>query len=138
MQNQIIGGRRENVKLREVGGEDPWAESPMFAPTLDPASITSEFIKPWEKDVVLAGIFRGLRTANKAKAKQEQRDYAVFETDTGEKFRAYTPGQLRYNLQNNAKVGDYVEVTYLGKQEVEGQPQPLHQFDFKVQEGTMN
>lgn len=134
--NIIGGSRRENRQMRDLSAGDPWAESDFFAPTAT-GETGSEHLKPWPKDATLAGIFRGMRVANRNKPANDQRDYAVFETDDGTRFRCYTPGQLKFQL-GQAGEGNYVEMTYLGKEYVEAHSKDLHQFRVVVDEGPMN
>jgi hypothetical protein len=128
--NTVIGKRRENQTLEPVIGKDPWAEAPFYALSQD-GETNSEHLLPWTKDMTIAANFHGLRVANKDKAPTEQRDYAVFKTDDGMLLRAYTPGQLKYALEQ-IEVGTYVEITYLGKEYVERLKKDIHQFDVKA------
>lgn len=127
MENTIIGKRRENTNMKPVIGEDPWKESPFYAQTTD-GEVKSEHLLPWSVGMTLAGIFEGLRVANKQKAATEQRDYAVFRTDDGELFRAYAGGQMKYALSQIPE-GTYVEITYKGKEYVERLSKEVHQYD---------
>lgn len=129
----IVGKLRQNRQMRDLSAGDPWSESPFYGC----GEIEHEHINSWPAGTTIAGIFKGLRTANKSKAKSEQREYAVFETDDGEKFRAYTPGQLKYQL-GLLEVGTYVEMTYVGKEYVESAGQDLHQFKTLAEEGSVN
>jgi hypothetical protein len=55
-----------------------------------------------------------------------------FDQQKWEKSKAlYGTGKLNY-LLSKVNVGDYVKVTYQGKEEVDGYLQPLHQFKLEV------
>ena len=133
----LVGGvERAGVEMRDLSAGDPWSEATFFAPTVT-GDTGSEHLQPWPVNGVIAGIFKGLRTANKNGPKDKQRAYAVFEDDNGGLFRCYTPGQLRYQLEL-VEEGAYVRMQHLGKEYVESQGKELHQFNSKVIESSAN
>lgn len=49
----------------------------------------------------------------------------------------YGCGKLDY-LMKQVELGDYIRITYLGKEVVEGYPQALHQFKLEVDKDRIN
>jgi hypothetical protein len=132
----LIGRRREGSKLVNLSEGDAWGESPFFGPLTEGKG--SEHVTAIEEGQSICGIFHGLRISNKKGPESAQNDYAVFMTEDGDRFRMFTPGQLRYQLSTNVKVGQYVEITYLGKKYVEDLDRDVHQFTVLADEGALN
>lgn len=132
MEGQIIGKRNEGRKLRDMNAGDPWAEAPFYG-----VGEGSENVNGLAAGDTVAAVFHGLRVSNKNGPKANQRDYAVLETLDGEKIRLFTPGQLRYIL-DQLEPKTYVEITYKGKEYVEDLERECHQFDVKADEGPNN
>ena len=107
-------GPDKNRTTAPIMQGDAWQDSAFFAPGME---TDSEHKLAWPIGQTLAGVFHGIREKKNVGPKSCAH-YGVFETSTGTKFRCDAPGQLRYNLQN-LTVGTYIEITYLGKEEVE-------------------
>lgn len=126
MSTNLMGTTPANAKLIPMIGDDPWKDSPFFACGMEE---DSEHKKAWPVDGTLVGVFHGLRTSNKNGPVKDQRQYAILETASGEKFRAQAPGQLGHALAN-LEVGKVtVSITYKGKEYVEKLKTECHQFE---------
>ena len=112
-------------KVTDVNQGDLWADTPFFAPGL---TENTEFKLAWPIGQTLAGVLRGVREKKNAGPKS-CKHYAILESTKGARFRVEAPGQLRHNLSELA-AGTYVEITYKGKENVEGIGE-LHAFDVK-------
>lgn len=116
-------GLKQGMKATPIVVSDAWADTPFFAAGLES---DSENLLAWAIGQTLVGYVRGLRrTKNDIESKQ--RDYGVFETVDGKKFRAYTPGQLKSNLAS-IEDGVLIAMTYNGKKLVEKLGRELHDF----------
>lgn len=124
----LMGARPENVTARKIEG-GVWKDTPYFAPGLEE---DSDHMKAFPIGSTLIGRLVDIRETKAEKA-EDRRNYACLETTDGQKFRVQAPGSLTYKL-GEAGVGSLVEITYRGKEQVEGYKQPLHQFDVEVLE----
>lgn len=127
----IVGRGRQSDEVREnLTAGDPWGEAPFYGA----GASDSETVNRIEIGDTVRAIFRGLRQSKTG----HKSWYAVLETEDGEKLRMFTPGGLRYTLENRTSLGDLLEITYLGLKEVEGQPKPLHDFQVERIAGRAN
>lgn len=122
-----------NVTVTPAYQGDLWADTPFFAPGM---LEDSENKAAWPQGVKIAGIFKGLRTKKEAGPKTVP-TYGIFETRSGLKFRVDAPGSLRHTLEN-AAIGTYLVMEYLGKEYVESLKSECHKFDIGIGEGTLN
>lgn len=123
----LIGKRNEGVKTTPVMTGDEFGETPIFGFNVEQEG---DYLRNWPVNGLLAGKLVSLR-ATKTEDPDDSREYACIESVDGVKFRVYTPGQLRHQLAQ-AGIGSYVEMTYLGKEKVEGFKAMLHQFKVEV------
>ena len=131
--NPIIGKRRDAEAMGTL--QDPWAEAPFFAPPSKTGK-ESEHITVLNEGDAICAVFHGMRESKNDVA-AKRRKYAVLQTEDGERLRLFTPGQLAGILKNVAQ-GSYVEITYRGREAVEGYDDPLHQFDVLVGKEALN
>lgn len=111
------------VKTSPVNQGDQWAETPILACGM---TEDSEHKSAWPVGATIAGIFRGLRE-KKNPGPKTCKDYGIFESEKGEKFRVDAPGSLRYQLENS-EIGDYLTITYQGKEYAESLKTDVHAF----------
>lgn len=131
---QVIGQRRENVKVREITGEDPFREAPFYA-----AGAGTETLNGIAVDTMICGIFRGLRESRTANSSGSKSHYLCMELEGGDLIRVMAPTQLR-NVLTDEKVenGTYIELTYKGeKAPVSGEGRAYHLFHVNIGE-TLN
>lgn len=119
-------GPAAGKKVQDLNPGDLWADTPFFAPGM---TEDTDNKSAWAIGVTLAGVFKGLRTKKNPPAKG-CKEYGIFETVDGRKFRADAPGQLRHILEN-ATLDRYIELTYKGKEYVDSKDQECHQFEAK-------
>lgn len=120
--------RPENARMEDVSAGDPWSEAPFYTW----GETQSDKLISIAVDETIRGRFHGLRTAKEGKKSR----YAIMETLSGVKFRVFTPGQLVYFLDNRCEKGDYVEITYRGKEYVEDIQEEAHQFKVERADGN--
>lgn len=130
---RVIGQKRKDVEVTTM--QDPWGDAPFYAPPSKTGKESEHVTVLSEGDVICANFF-GLRTS-KHDIPAKRRKYAVLELEGGEKIRLFTPGQLAGVLKNVAS-GTYVEITYMGREKVEGYDDPLHQFEVLVDKNMIN
>lgn len=127
--NTLMGTRPANAVARKIEGGDGWKDTPYFGPGLEK---DSENMKAMPIGSTIVGFIRAVRTT-KAEKEADRKRYACLEAADGTKFRVSAPGQLVFLLEE-AGIGTLVEINYLGKEEVEGYKQPLHQFEVSALE----
>ena len=125
----LMGSRPANATARKIEGGDGWKDTPYFGPGLEK---NTENMKAMPAGSVLVGFVRAVRTT-KAEKEADRKRYACLDTQDGAKFRVSAPGQLVFLLEE-AGIGSLVEIKYLGKEEVAGYKQPLHQFEVNILE----
>jgi len=146
MDNQEAIQRRAVVGTLRGEGEvadlrDPWAEAPFYG-----AGEGSDTVSGLAAGDTIAAIFHGLRVGNKKGPASKQRDYAVLQTEAGDRLRLFTPANLKGQLRNKetgeyrVQPGTYVEITYLGMEVVEGvnDDKPIHQWNLKIGKEALN
>lgn len=127
-QQILMGKIPAKATMVEVRSEDAFKDTPIFGFGVEETD-ENPFLKNWPEGGTLVGRVEDLRETKVPQgSKEKPRAYACLVTADGEKFRAYTPGQLRYSLEQAGKE-NLLSITYLGKEEVEGYPQALHQFN---------
>lgn len=130
----VIGSRREDVKKREVTGEDPFRDAPFYA-----AGEGTETLNGIAEGTMICGVFRGLRESRKANSSGSKSHYLCMELDGGDLIRVMAPTQLRNVLTDeNVQPGTYVELEYKGQREPAGEGRAYHLFHVNIGEGTMN
>ena len=134
MNTTTIGTRSEDIKKREVTGEDPFREAPFYA-----AGSGTETLNGIAVDTMICGTFRGLRESRKANSSGSKSHYLCMELTGGELIRVMAPTQLRNVLQDEkVEVGQYVELTYKGEKEPSGEGRAYHLFHVNIGEGSVN
>lgn len=127
--NTLMGSRPANTKAVRVElGLGEWKDSPYFAPGMEE---DTENMRAYPIGAALIGTIAEIVTFEKEDLDRngnKRRDYLLCETLEGEKFRVQAPGQL-VGIARKIGTGVAVEIKYLGKEKVEGRPQPLHQFE---------
>lgn len=132
-QSAAIFAPKGNKKVQEVQGGDPWADTPFLAPGLTSDKVQEAMSEgrevhkiAWEKGQTIAGIFNGLKTKKNPPARGAKQ-YGVFTSEDGQKFRVDAPGQLAYILTSLTE-GEYVQLRYEGLEYVESVKSECHQF----------
>lgn len=132
-QTTIIGKRRENVKTREVTGEDPFREAPFYA-----AGPGSENINGLTEGALVCGIFHSLRESRQANSSGSKSHYVCLELEDGQLIRVMAPTQLRNVLEEErVEKGQYIELTYKGQKEPMNGGRAYHLFNVNIGE-TLN
>lgn len=126
----VIGKRAENQTLKTISTDDPFKDSPFYAP----GETENKEINNIPVGGVLAGYFHGVRESRKANSSGSKSWYACLETVDGEKFRVFAPTQLRNVLEREAKLKQYVEMTYLGRKDPIDGGKPYHNFEVALGE----
>jgi hypothetical protein len=121
----IMGTRKDGQKLTTISADDPFKDSPFYSA----GDVDNENINPIPEGGVLAGYFHGLRESRKANSSGSKSWYACMETVDGEKFRVFAPTQLRNVLEREARLKQYVELTYMGRKEPIDGGRPYHNFE---------
>lgn len=112
--------------LKEVLAVQPWSNSPIFSPGYEGKS---EFISNWAEGETLMGVLGG-KVKFATPEGEDNEAYVALQTETGEWFRAYASGQLKFLLRD-ISIGEYVELTYLGKEpgvDKKGKPREFKKF----------
>ncbi len=125
-----VGAAPKNATGRKIEGGDSWKDTPYFSLGMDE---NSKHMLAFPIGSVISGILRGLRTT-KAEKESDRRDYACIELidENGKvlakdaRVRLSLSGQAYYQLEQVGLDNPFT-LTYLGKEEVEGFKQPLHQ-----------
>lgn len=128
--NTLFGKKRQGATLNDLSAGDAFSETLIFAPGMAPEN-ESEYLKAWPVGAEICGVLKSLRTTKPQEPGRKPQNYACLEAEDGQLFRVYTPGQLRYALENKAGIGAYVEMTYTGKEFVEKIGEDCHQFEVK-------
>ena len=142
----LFGQRKAKANLQKLVTEDEFAETPIFGHNVDEAKKQAEgnpFLKDWPVNGVLAGTFKGQRTMKLKEGEKEARTYMRMVTVDGQKFRIYSPGQLRFLAESQIKMNQYVEITYRGKTEEpvklkDGSSRQVHQYEIMHEEALQN
>ena len=125
-----VGATPANMKGQKIEGGDSWKDTPYFGLGLPQ---DSEHMRAFPEGSSISGILRQLRTT-KAEKEVDRKDYACIELidengaplkENG-RVRLSLSGQAYYQLEQ-VGIGNAFTLTYLGKQEVEGYKQKLHQ-----------
>lgn len=125
---QTIGTRRENVKLREITGDDPFREAPFYA-----AGKGTETLNGIEPETMICGTFRGLRESRQANSSGSKSQYVCLELEGGEKIRVMAPTQLRNVIEDEkVEVGQYIELIYKGEKTPIGGGRAYHLFQVNL------
>lgn len=137
----ILGRKRENMKTREITGDDPFKDSPFYAAESKDGK-GSEHINEVPVGGTICGVFRRLAESRKPNASGSKSHYICMEVETGEgefeRIRLMAPTQLR-NVLTDEKVesGTYLELTYAGTKEPVDGGRPYHVWNVKIGE-TLN
>lgn len=135
MSTTTIGTRREDIKKREVTGEDPFRDAPFYA-----AGEGTDTLNGIAEGTVICGLFRGLRESRKANSSGSKSHYVCMELDGGDLIRVMAPTQLRNVLvDEKVEAGQYIELEYKGLRDpASGEGRAYHLFHVNIGEGSMN
>lgn len=125
-----VGARPKAMAGQKIEGGDSWKDTPYFSLGMEE---NSKHMLAFPIGSTISGILRALRTT-KAEKESDRRDYACIELidENGKvlakdaRVRLSLSGQAYYQLEQVGLDNPFT-LTYLGKQEVEGFKQALHQ-----------
>lgn len=133
----FLGARKDNVRTREITGDDPFKDAPFYAA----GESDSEHINAVPVGATICGVFRRLAESRKANASGSKSWYACLELGEGDdmqRIRLMAPTQLRNVLiDEKVETGTYLELTYKGTKEPVDGGRPYHVWNIKIGE-TLN